>query len=58
MNCPTCKYPLTGETCGNPGCKANPDIPEDIIARWEAEEARKRADEAERERIRKIRRGL
>jgi hypothetical protein len=55
--CETCCYPSRLSTaCDNPGCYANPCVSDRQRAAWRAEAERRAAEEAERERIRQIRR--
>lgn len=57
--CNTCGYPPRhGPECDNPACVANPCVSDAQKARWQAEAARRAADEAERRRIRDIRRRM
>ena len=55
--CEICTYPaLRGDACDNPACPANPSVSQHQKDRWEAEVDRRRAECAERERLRGIRR--
>lgn len=54
-SCPVCTYAHAGLHCPNPACEANPSVTEAQKARWRAENDKRKAEEAERERIRQIR---
>lgn len=54
--CSTCHYAHEGPSCPNPACFANPSVSEVQKARWTERNERLAAEEAERERIRSIRR--
>ena len=55
--CTTCTYPSRlSDACDNPRCTANPTVPQYLKDQWAAEHAKAVAEEAERERIRQIRR--
>jgi hypothetical protein len=56
--CPSCHYAHEGEHCPNPACFANPSVSETQKARWTAEREKREAEEAERQRIRDIRRRM
>lgn len=56
--CPTCSYAHEGDSCTNPACFANPSVTDAQKQRWTEERERREADEAERERIRQIRRRM
>ena len=56
--CPTCRYPHDGPHCPNPGCYANPSVTQAQKDIWDARRAKEAAEEAERERIRQIRRRM
>lgn len=56
--CTSCGHPHKPEACDNPACYANPSISEERKAVWRAETKRRDVEEAERERIRKIRRRM
>lgn len=56
--CTTCTYPSRRDTCDNPGCVSNPNVTENQKAAWAASAAKHKAEEAERERIREIRRRM
>lgn len=57
--CPTCTYPShLPDRCDNPGCEANPGVSETQKAEWRAARLKRAAEEAERERIREIRRRM
>lgn len=57
--CPTCGYPPRHRPeCDNPGCTANPDVSESQKAAWAETKAKRDAEEAERERVRAIRRRM
>jgi hypothetical protein len=55
--CEVCNYPAhyATDACDNPACMANPSVPEEIKARRRAEQAKRKADEAERARLRALR---
>jgi len=54
--CPTCGYPHDAETaCTNPGCYANPSVPQVQKEAWREAAARRAAEEAERAHLRSIR---
>ena len=54
--CSECAYPFPEGRCCNPGCEANPSVSQAQKDRWRAERDKRFADDAERERIRRIRR--
>lgn len=54
--CQVCTYPFSEGVCRNPGCEANPDVSQAQKDCWRAERDKRAAEEAERERIRRIRR--
>lgn len=54
--CAACAYPFPEGVCRNPGCEANPDVTQTQKDRWRAERDRRAAEEAERIRMRRIRR--
>ena len=55
--CETCWYPSRLPTaCDNPGCEANPSVSQSQKDAWKADRDRLAAEEAERERVRRIRR--
>lgn len=56
--CDVCTYPSNRACCDNPGCEANPSVSAAQKAAWKAERDRRAAQEAERERIRQIRRRI
>ena len=57
--CEVCTYPSSKpDCCDNPGCEANPSVSAAQKAAWKAEWDRRAAEEAERERIRRIRRRM
>lgn len=57
--CEVCTYPdRSGTCCDNPGCEANPSVSAEQKTRWKAERDKRAAEDAERERIRRIRRRL
>lgn len=56
--CEVCCYPFSEGFCRNPGCEANPDVSQAQKDHWRAERDKKTAEEAERERIRQIRRRM
>lgn len=51
--CPTCAAPHRGPSCDNPGCVANPSVPEAVKARWASEAAKRASEESERAMIRR-----
>jgi len=54
--CPACTYPSRRDgSCDNPVCGANPDVTQSQKDAWQAATEKRRADEAERERLRQIR---
>lgn len=55
--CDVCTYPAFQRTdaCDNPACVANPSVSESQKNRWRAEREKYEAEEAERDRVRKIR---
>jgi hypothetical protein len=56
--CAVCTYPSRRATCDNPRCTGNPGISQVTKDKWIAEHDRAVAQEAERERIRQIRRRM
>lgn len=55
--CQVCTYPArSGDCCDNPGCEANPRVNQAQKDAWRAERDKRAAEEAERERVRQIRR--
>lgn len=54
--CPSCCYPHESAHCPNPACRANSSVTAKQIAHWDAEAKRRNDEEAERERVRQIRR--
>lgn len=57
FSCPVCQYPSRlAAACDNPGCVANPCVSQEQKDRWLAARERREADEAERQRVRDIRR--
>lgn len=54
--CPTCTYAYEGDSCTNPACFANPSVTDEQKRAWTERNERLAAEEAERERIRQIRR--
>lgn len=55
MVCERCSCPTTATACDNPGCVANPAVPEAVKARWQAERERAEAERLEQERFAAIR---
>lgn len=56
--CPTCTYAHEGDHCTNPACFANPSVSDEQKRNWIELNERLAAEEAERERIRQIRRRM
>lgn len=57
--CAVCCYPANNETqCSNPGCIGNPSVTQKQKDAWKTEIDKRNAEEAERERIRGIRRRM
>lgn len=55
--CGVCTYPARNDAhCDNPGCEANPSVTQKQKDAWRAERDKRAAEEAERQRLRKIRR--
>lgn len=55
--CEACWYPSRLlDACDNPGCEANPSVSQRQKDAWKADRDRRAAEEAERERVRRIRR--
>ena len=53
--CQTCQCPHRGADCDNPGCFANPKIPEATKTKWREDFAKRSAEADERARIQRIR---
>lgn len=58
FTCETCCYPSMRSltACDNPGCVANPSVSAKQKSEWQSAIDRRNAEDAERERIRGIRR--
>lgn len=54
--CSVCCYPSRRASCDNPGCEANPDVTAAQKERWREERDKRATQEAEWERMRRIRR--
>ena len=53
--CEACKYAFAEGYCCNPGCEANPRVSQAQKDLWRTTREKAAAEEAERERIRRIR---
>jgi len=52
--CSECSYPYAGDGCTNPACYANPKVSDATKAIGRERDAIRKAEEAERQRIRDI----